>query len=216
MHFYLIRHGQTDWNTGHRIQGETDVPLNERGRLQAEAAGKAMRQVPIDKIYSSDLSRALDTAKAVQRLHEGRKIPIRAIPEFEEVSFGEWEGMTLDECSRRWPDLYAKWKQNATSITPPGGETPEEMASRVGRGFRIIGEDGDLAKDSSVVITAHGAVLEYIFDWLLRNESEHQEIIVGNASISLVDYDYATGKGRIDFLNHQDHLGDLRSKPLVS
>ena len=76
MSIYLLRHGQTDWNIGRRIQGETDVPLNARGRLQAEAAGRAMREVPVDAIYSSDLSRALETARAVSRLHDGGPLPV--------------------------------------------------------------------------------------------------------------------------------------------
>jgi broad specificity phosphatase PhoE len=215
MQFYLIRHGQTDWNIGRRIQGETDVPLNARGRLQAEAAGRAMREVPIDAIYSSDLSRALETARAVSRLHDGGPLPVTPLREFEEVSFGEWEGMSLDEVGEKWPELFARWKQNATAVTPPGGETPDEVRERVSRGFQKIGADWEKTPFSSAVITAHGAVLEYIFDWLLRNASEHREIIVENASISRISYDFATEEGRILELNRVDHLGELRGKKLV-
>jgi probable phosphoglycerate mutase len=215
MLFYLIRHGQTDWNIGRRIQGETDVSLNGLGRLQAEAAGKAMREIPVDVIYSSDLSRALETAQAVSRLHDGGPVPVRSLPEFEEVSFGEWEGRSLTEVGEKWPELYTRWKQNATAVTPPGGEAPAAVRARVARGFQKIGADREKTPFSSAVITAHGAVLEYVFDWLLRNEAEHREIIVENASISRVFYDFETGEGKILELNRVDHLGELRGKKLV-
>ena len=94
MKVYLVRHGQTDWNAARRIQGDTDIPLNERGRAVARATAEGMRDIPVDVMFSSPLIRAYETA---QILAEGRGIEIRRDLRLREICFGEYEGFLLEE-----------------------------------------------------------------------------------------------------------------------
>ena len=86
---YIMRHGRTDWNVRHKLQGRTDIPLNEEGRRMAEKAGEEYRDVPLDICYSSPLVRARETAEIVL---SGRNIPILTDDRLREMSFGEYEG----------------------------------------------------------------------------------------------------------------------------
>ena len=87
---YIIRHGQTDWNVGHRLQGKTDIPLNENGRRMAREAAAKYRNTHFDVCYSSPLQRAFETARIVL---EGRDVPIIRDERLSEMGFGEHEGM---------------------------------------------------------------------------------------------------------------------------
>lgn len=94
MKIYLIRHGQTDWNIQGRIQGSHDIPLNETGRRQAELLAKGMDSRPVSRIFSSTLTRAMETA---ERISSRQKVEICFMPQLIEVEFGKWEGMTWEE-----------------------------------------------------------------------------------------------------------------------
>ena len=102
MTFYVLRHGQTDWNVQMRLQGSTDIPLNETGRAQAHVAAKVMAGESITKIIASPLSRALETARIVgaaagiEPVIDGRLI---------ERNFGQFEGMTIDEVHQHREDM---------------------------------------------------------------------------------------------------------------
>ena len=87
---YIMRHGRTDWNERHKLQGRTDIPLNEDGRRMAEAAREEYRDVPLDVCYCSPLVRAKETAEIVLR---GRDILILTDDRLREMSFGEYEGI---------------------------------------------------------------------------------------------------------------------------
>ena len=86
---YIMRHGRTDWNVRHKLQGRTDIPLNEEGRRMAEKAGEEYRNIPLDLCFCSPLVRARETAEIVLR---GRNIPIRTDDRLREMSFGIYEG----------------------------------------------------------------------------------------------------------------------------
>ncbi|MFT4076017.1 MAG: histidine phosphatase family protein [Asticcacaulis sp.] len=102
MSFYVLRHGQTDWNVQMRLQGSTDIPLNETGRAQAHVAAKILAGEGITKIIASPLSRALETARIVgaasgiEPVIDGRLI---------ERNFGQFEGMTIDEVHQHREDM---------------------------------------------------------------------------------------------------------------
>ena len=95
MLLYFIRHGQTDWNKDMRMQGQSDIPLNENGRESAIEAGKTLANTHIDLAFSSPLKRAKETAELVLA---GRDIPIIEDKRIEEICFGICEGMSGSEC----------------------------------------------------------------------------------------------------------------------
>ena len=116
---YLVRHGETDWNRQRRIQGLTDIPLNDTGREQARATGRALGRRAFDGIFSSPLGRALETARIIAG-EVGLPEP-SVIDALAERNYGEAEGMGFDEIERRWPDRRAV----------PGQESREQVVERV-------------------------------------------------------------------------------------
>ena len=101
--FYLIRHGETDWNKAGRYQGCTNIQLNEEGLEQARLLGERFKYLPLDVVYVSPLDRAVATAEPVAASHG--LTPIKD-DHFREINFGEWEGHTIEELSEKYGRAY--------------------------------------------------------------------------------------------------------------
>jgi broad specificity phosphatase PhoE len=144
----LVRHGETDWNVERRVQGHSDTPLNDTGRLQALSLAASLEGEPIDAVYSSDLLRAHETARIVA---ERKGLPVTLLPELRERNFGSWEGLTDAEIFDRFPE--------ATWDSWGDGETREEMARRVLDSVRRI---ADAHPDSGVLVVSHGGPLRAV------------------------------------------------------
>lgn len=202
MKLYLIRHGQTGWNIEGKIQGRTDIPLNEKGIRQAELLAEAMRDRPVTALFSSPLKRAFETAEYISK---NGKLPVTPVAELAEVDFGLWEGLTWEQIHVAYPGDFEGWDRNPTAYTPTGGETREHCKERCRRAMeRILAESkGDIA------IVAHGGILVFVVDYLLRMQQEKNEIIVKNASITTVEYDREAGRGVLLSLNDVTHLAAL-------
>jgi broad specificity phosphatase PhoE len=125
---YLIRHGETDWNRHGLYQGTSDTALNAAGREQAHSLAESLRAVRFDAAYTSPLRRARDTATAVL---EGRgEIPLTALPELRELSYGLWQGRGSHARARCSPGLEWRWREDPWSIRFPGGEALAEVCRR--------------------------------------------------------------------------------------
>lgn len=124
----LIRHGQTDWNVEGRYQGQADPPLNGQGLGQAREAGRELGRLGLDAVYSSDLSRARDTAREVAR---AARLEVRLDARLREIHQGEWQGLLVAEIERRYPESFRRWREDPTSVTPPGGESLSQLEARV-------------------------------------------------------------------------------------
>ena len=128
MRVLLVRHGQTDWNAAGKIQGSSDIPLNDRGRAQARELAERLRDMGrICAVYTSPLRRALETAAII-----GRTLGIApiAVPQLTELSFGDWEGCSWDEIGERWPEQFARYSEDRKNYAPPGGESYAQMLAR--------------------------------------------------------------------------------------
>ena len=151
---YIIRHGKTDWNELHRLQGRTDVPLNDEGRRMAEEAREAYRDVHFDVCFCSPLSRARETAEILLR---GRDVPVLTDDRLAEMGFGSYEGL---ENSFQIPDCPINelffHPENYTS--PPGGaESLDSLFERTGAFLREK-VDPLLEEGKDVLIVGHGAM----------------------------------------------------------
>jgi glucosyl-3-phosphoglycerate phosphatase len=147
----IWRHGNTDWNAGHRVQGQTDVPLNDLGRQQAVDAAELLVRFSPDSIVSSDLRRAADTAAALGAL-TGR--PVEHDERLRERYFGAWQGLTMTEVAVTHPVQYARWLAGGDNV---GGdvETLSDLGKRVAEAFLAA---ADLAPPGgTVVVATHGA-----------------------------------------------------------
>jgi broad specificity phosphatase PhoE len=137
----LVRHGETEWNRLHRWQGHADTPLNDTGRAQARQLARTLAGQRVDAVYSSDLSRASETA-AVVAAELG--LPVHVDPDLREIDVGGREGLTREEVEERFPD--GAWD----------GETREQHAERVLRALHRIAERHP---DGRVVVVGHGGTL---------------------------------------------------------
>lgn len=166
----LIRHGETDWNLQGRIQGKTDIALNTTGIRQAEECREYLKNQAFDIFISSPLLRARKTAEIINSYHQ---LPILEMDEFKERSFGEGEGLTLEERERKYPDGNY-----------PGQEETESFRKRVMDGIaeinhRFIGK--------KTVVVAHGAVINMILSTVSNGEIGTGKTKLINACISNIE-----------------------------
>ena len=149
-----MRHGQTDWNRSHRLQGRTDIQLNDEGRKQAEAARQEYLNVHFDVCYCSPLSRAKETAEI---LLKGRDVPIVFDERLVEMSFGEYEGLAnsfgIPDCP-----INIVFKEPEKYVSSVGGaETFEELFARTGDFIKNV-VDPLLRQNKDILIVGHGAM----------------------------------------------------------
>lgn len=154
--FCLIRHGQTDWNLEGRYQGQSDAPLNETGRAQARALGEQLQGQSFAAIYTSDLSRARETAEIVAGY---LNLPVAVDVRLREIHQGEWEGQLVDNIRKRYAGLWKKRTVDPASVRPPGGETVGEVAIRAQVALDDIAR---LHPTADVLIASHGLTLATI------------------------------------------------------
>jgi len=150
----LIRHGETSWNRERRMQGQTDTQLSELGRAQAEAVGLRLAQHPFSAIYSSDLTRAWDTAAAIARA-SGHDI-VRE-PRLRECTFGVFEGLTYPEMAQRYPAEHARFLLREADYAVPGGESPRQFYQR---SLGCLEAIAAAHAGECVVVVTHGLVLD--------------------------------------------------------
>ncbi|MFB9235897.1 histidine phosphatase family protein [Plantactinospora siamensis] len=145
----LWRHGNTDWNAGDRVQGQTDVPLNDLGQEQARAAAPLLAALRPDAIVASDLRRARDTADALAAL---TGLAVRPDPRLRERYFGRWQGLTIPEVAERHPAEYRAWRAGAQD---PGCEIEplDDLGKRVGAALQ---DAVDRMPGATVVFATHG------------------------------------------------------------
>jgi len=157
----LIRHGETDWNVEKRLQGHWDIALNEDGRRQAAALGKALLGEPLDAVIASDLQRAVTTAEAIAM---PRGMRVRIEPTLRERCYGAFEGLRYRDISERYPEAYAMWQSRDLDARYPAGmrsaETLREFSQRsIDAIFRLADE----YRHKRVAVVTHGGVLDCIY-----------------------------------------------------
>ncbi len=200
----LVRHGETDWNSTGRMQGQTDVPLNDLGRAQIQALARYLANTPIDAILTSDLGRSRETAEAIAAYHHG--LAVQPDPRLREISMGQWEGWTSDEISAKNPVEAERRRADPTHYAPPGGESSGDLAIRL----RSLMEELERRDNQTIVLSSHGMALRVLICLALDIPVDRANSMwLENASISTL----ITHKGRIVLatLNDTSHLNGLRS-----
>ena len=179
----LVRHGETEWNREHRIQGHADASLNATGIEQARCLASRLAGTRIDATYTSDVSRTRKTAEIVV---EGRGIEVRELSDLRERNYGRWEGVTQEEWQAADPEGFAHWKRSPDTYTPPGGESLEEVLVRASRAAEYIKEQH--LNDDSIVVVGHGASLLVLVVHLLDLPLTYRNnFTLGNTSLSVLD-----------------------------
>ena len=153
-----VRHGETPWNVDARIQGQLDIQLNDTGRWQARRVGQALTSEQLAAIYSSDLGRAHETARAIG---EAARIPVVPHPGLRERRFGLFEGKTFDEIHQTWPEHAQNWKKRIPEWEPPeGGESLLQLRERVSR---TVSDLAARHRGEQIAVVAHGGVLDTLY-----------------------------------------------------
>lgn len=154
-----IRHGETAWNVDTRIQGHLDIPLNDTGRWQAQRLARALAaRDPIHAVYSSDLQRARETARAIAT---ATGAPLAAHPGLRERGFGLFEGKTYAEIEQTWPEESEHWRQRTPDWQPPqGGESLLQVRERI---LQTLHELTAPHPGQQIVLVAHGGVMDQLY-----------------------------------------------------
>lgn len=156
------RHGRTGWNATGRMQGQTDIDLDEVGRGQAEAAAALLARTAPDAIVSSDLSRARATAAP---LASRTGLPVRVEARLRERAFGDWEGRTAAEIEAGSPAAYRRWRAGRT-VAAPGVEELPDLSKRA---YEALTEAAALVPEGTVVVVTHGGTAKQgtgaLLDW---------------------------------------------------
>lgn len=157
----IVRHGETDWNAGKRIQGQIDIPLSSLGHAQARATGNALKNEGFAAIYSSDLLRAKQTAEATAHIAPHfSQVPVRLHPGLRERHFGLLQGLTYEEAMVRHPVAYAQHRGRNPHFVPAGGESLLDLAARLAETFAEIVR---AHAGESVLLFTHGGVLDIVY-----------------------------------------------------
>jgi len=197
--FLLVRHGQTAWNKDIRFRGTTDLPLSEVGLAQAQRVAEWLRDEPIQAIYSSPLTRAVQTA---QPLAELLRLPVQIRRGLISADYGEWQGHTPQEVSERWPELYRMWLQSPDRVTFPGGESLEIVLNR---GVEMLDELSEKHPDETVALFSHEIVTKTLMGWVLGMElSAHWRVPQDNGCINA--FAYGPSHRSLIYLNDTCHL----------
>jgi len=178
---YIVRHGETEWNSQGRIQGHTDIPLSEAGRQQAQYTAERLKNVNFDIAYSSDLSRTSETAEIILGK---RNIQVNTLTSLREYNKGVFEGLTVEEYSQRYPDQYDASLINDLDFAPESGESIRDVSERMSE-FGTFVKSQHLNDD--VLIVGHGGALRSLVADLLSLPIETAwKLVTGNCSLTII------------------------------
>ena len=203
----LVRHGETDWNKAGRFQGQIDIPLNENGRRQAAAARDFLKDIPIDRAWSSTLSRPTETAQIILEAHPD--VPLTQIDGLVEIGHGVWEGKLESEIREDWSELLDTWKRAPETVQMPEGETIQDVWARSVRSWGEIA--GELKPEETVLVVAHDAVNKTILcDLLGLSPADIWAVKQGNGGVTVVDIAADPGQPAVvTCLNLTSHFGSV-------
>ncbi|MEM7303712.1 MAG: histidine phosphatase family protein [Pseudomonadota bacterium] len=165
---YVFRHGQTDWNAELRFQGQTDIPLNDHGRSQAQIIGQILKKLLPSPdgfdLLASPLSRAQETMKIALQTWGFADREITTEPEIIEVSYGDFEGWTLDELREDHSHLVDQRFADKWNFVPPGGESYAILEERIVRWLNGLSRPA--------IVACHGGVLRALQHTLMQKSAD--------------------------------------------
>ena len=196
----LVRHGVTEWNKVHRYQGQTDVPLSDDGRVQAEQLSKRFESIEINGWVSSDLSRAAETADIVASKHSN--VAIRRDPMWRELALGDLEGEMASAVRDNYPELMASWLEAPSTLSMPGGESLIELQERIWQAFQKLEFPHD---NAHIVVFSHGfAILSLLCRVLEMELDSFRKLWIDPTGVSRLEFQ--RGSWGVRYVNDTGHL----------
>lgn len=186
MKFLFVRHGETDWNVAKKIQGKTDVPLNQTGEAQARALAAKLveKKIKVARIYTSPQLRAVKTAEI---LAEALEVECRCKEGFREMDLGLWEGKNWRDIRQEYGEAYLYWNAHRRYAKTPEGECYNDVLERTLEALEEIREE----ETEDVLVVTHSAVVMSLFCYIEEKPFEEEIMItrykLENAEVVDVD-----------------------------
>ncbi|NLK21746.1 MAG: histidine phosphatase family protein [Epulopiscium sp.] len=200
LRLFLIRHGETEWNSLNKYQGTRDIPLSCTGIKQAKLLADRMKNYKIDAVFSSNLLRAYETAENISKTGN---IPLGIIPQLREINFGEWEGHTTGELKKLYGEDYERFLIQPHKYNFPGEGSMQAVQARMKKAIEII---TDKHCRGNIAVVSHGGVLKILILTLLNMDlGFYKSFWLGNTSLSIIDRK-DTGNWVLSLLNDSNHL----------
>ena len=180
--FYIVRHGQTNWNILGKTQGHGNSDLTPKGENQALELSNAIKEYPIDYIYSSDLGRAVQTAEII-----GSTIGVDVIqtPSLREMGFGDWEGLLIEEIKKDHAKTYETWRNQPHLVNIPNGETLHIIKDRVDAFIKELNEKYD---NKHILLVSHSVTVRVMLLSFLNSGVENiYRIKQDNTALNVVE-----------------------------
>ncbi len=204
---YLVRHAQTAWNRENRLQGHSDLPLDDQGERQAARVGRWFAALHLQGIVTSHLRRSQQTAAAIASGNGHHVVPV-IDRRLAEMHLGAWEGLTPDEVDRRFAGAYAQWRERPTSVCIPDAEPLERFRVRVREALADV-----VARHAArtCAVVTHGGVIALVLADALGAEYDEvlRRVRLENAGVTAMEFE---GDGRaphVVWVNRTDYLEDL-------
>ncbi|MBU1205825.1 MAG: histidine phosphatase family protein [Proteobacteria bacterium] len=201
---YLVRHGTTEWNQEEIFRGRVDCQLNATGQAEAKALAEYFRKATLHVVYSSPLSRAEETARAIAAMQGLQVIPESA---FIDIDFGDWHGLPLQEVREKYPDLYRAWRERPQAVTFPGGENLARVKARAWPGLqRVVREN----PEKTALIVSHRVVAKILICAVLGLDDSHfWQIKQDTTAVNC--FEYTRGNFVVSLINDTCHLQAIYS-----
>ena len=181
--FYIARHGQTNWNILGKTQGHGNSDLTDKGKEQAQQLASALKEYPIDLIFTSDLGRAIETAQII-----GKEIDVKVeeTNALREMGFGAWEGLLIDEIKKDYSSAYDTWRNEPHLVDIPGGETLHIIKERVDN---FIKELNDKYDNKHILLVSHTITVRVMLLSFLNSGVENiYRIKQDNTALNIVEF----------------------------
>ena len=208
--FYIVRHGQTNWNILGKTQGHGNSDLTPKGESQALELSKAIKEYPIDYIYSSDLGRAVQTAEII-----GSTIGVDVIqtPSIREMGFGDWEGLLIEEIKKDHAKTYETWRNQPHLVNIPNGETLHIIKDRVDAFIKELNEKYD---NKHILLVSHSVTVRVMLLSFLNSGVENiYRIKQDNTALNIVEYrDYGPVVIKMNDTSHMKNNEKINNSAL--
>lgn len=202
----FVRHGESMGNLMKVMCGQYDVELTDKGRAQAALTAEYLKDWHFDAAYSSDLKRAYETCQILLKYHP--EINIIRDEALRETYIGEWEHRPRAEIAEEYPEGFRLWANDIWNAHPDGGESVKECTKRVHDAvWRIARENAG----RTVLIAGHAMIFRTLTcRWLNMPYEKMQDVAwVGNASVTVVDYDIENNTTKVVMLGENSFQGDM-------
>jgi len=180
---YLTRHGETEWNEKKLVQGQTDIPLNKKGEVQAKELGEKFKGINFEAVFSSDLIRAKRTAEIMML---EKKLAVVTTKALRERLFGRFEGMHLNEMRKILGELLTIPKELQTKLSLSDTENDEEIVARLNPFLREV---AIAYPGKNILMVSHGGLMRAFLSHLAYKIPEYSEIPMKNTGYIIIESD---------------------------